>query len=436
MSPSTSALDLGSPSSSSATRVDVRPTRTVNVLRVPVVLSVAVLVLTGSAVHRTYPKAAVVLVALVVVYAAVVLVADLRGTALRQGWITGLDTVMTLAVVSVSGGADSRVVAVLPLAVVAAAVRQGLARALWTALGAALGYTLVVVLVPSPDGPLSVRVEAAAWWSCYLVLFAVMTGTLREVLDREHEQAVEARAEARADQLAFAEERDLRERLAQSREALDDGIRVLLHEFRTPVSSLQNLTQLLQQDDAGGHSPEQRTKVVSLVAAHARHLTQMLDQVAGLAISTGDPSGTSQVRDVVLADVARGAADAAGVGRLVDIEVDDAVVRCDEQRVRRILTNLLENAVKHGGADSPVRLRLHEQDRQLHAEVLDRGPGLPEGQEHLVTRKYVSIGEREGTTGLGLWIVEQLVTGMGGTLVLAAREGGGLTARVTLPLPG
>lgn len=414
--------------------LDREPARVIAVLRVLVVLSMCLLVALGTPVHRTYLGPVIGLLVLAALYAATVLLCERSGRAVPQTWITGVDTVITLAVITATGGAESRTVAVLPLAIVATAVRQGRARAVLAAAVASLGYGLAVGLVPAPDQPLQVRIEAALWWGAYLIAFAVLAGTLREVLDREHEDVVDARADARADQLAYAEERDLRERLAQSQQALDDGIRVLLHEFRTPVSSLRTLSQLLQDKTQGQQA--QRDQVVGLISAHARHLTQMLDQVAGLAITTGDPLGTSRMRDVTLVELARSAVDAAGVGDVAEVVLDDVQVRCDEQRVRRILTNLLDNAVKHGGVGKPVGLRLLLQDRQLHAEVLDRGPGLPPGQEHRVTQKYVSIGEREGTTGLGLWIVEQLVTGMGGVLVLTARDGGGLVARVTLPVPG
>ncbi|WP_181779773.1 sensor histidine kinase, partial [Pseudonocardia pini] len=101
--------------------------------------------------------------------------------------------------------------------------------------------------------------------------------------------------------------------------------------------------------------------------------------------------------------------------------------------LRRVLTNLAENAARHSG-EAPVELELSSADGLLTAEVRDRGPGLPPGQEGLVTTKGVAVGERRGTAGLGLWIVEALVGAMDGELTLEPREGGGLVARLVLPL--
>lgn len=411
------------------------PERVVAVLRVLVVLSMSLLVAGGTAGNRTYLLPVVLLLAFAVLYATAVLVLQLLGRAVPQDLVTTFDTLITVGVVACTGGAQSHAVAVLPLAIVAVAVRQSLARAVVAATLSGLLYGVVVLAVPLPDQPQAERWEAGLWWSGYLLAFAVLAGSLRELLDREHDEVVQARAEARADQLAYAEERELREQLSLSQRARDDGIRVLLHEFRTPVSSLHALTRVLAEDAPEDEGAPQ-ARVVTLVAAHARHLTQMLDQVASIAMTTGDPSGASRVRSVALVDLAAAALDAAGVVDLADGTVEGVRVRCDEQRVRRILTNLLENAVRHGGSGRPVGLNLLVRDGRLVAEVLDRGPGLPEGQEHLVTQKYVSLGERAGTTGLGLWIVEQLVTATGGTLVLASRDGGGLIARAEIPLDG
>lgn len=70
----------------------------------------------------------------------------------------------------------------------------------------------------------------------------------------------------------------------------------------------------------------------------------------------------------------------------------------------------------------------------LKVEIGDRGPGLTDDEATLVTRKFVSLGERRGTAGLGLWIVAEISSAMGGTFVLVPRPGGGLIARVVIPL--
>lgn len=411
------------------------PQRVIALLRVFVVVSMGVLTAVGSGPHRSYGGVAAVLLVGAGVYAAVVLALVQQGRHPDQTAVTVLDSAFTLALIASTGAAESKAVAVLPLAIVAAAVRQGLRPATLAAVGAGSGYAVVVLLVPRPDVPLAFRVESAAWWCAYLLAFAVLAGMLRTLLDREHDQAVEARAQARADQDAYQEERDLRTRLLEAQQAQQDGVRVVLHEFRTPVTSLVALTGLLREQDS---HDAQALRAAELVAAHARHLEQMLDQLADVAVSTGSAIGVRRSRDVELAGVVAAAVDAAGLqGERVEVSVAPAgaVVRCDEQQVRRILTNLMHNAAQHAPGQ-PVTVHVAHSDGVLRLDVLDRGPGLPDGAELLVTQKFVRLSEREGTSGLGLWIVQQLVAAAGGRLVLSPRPGGGLAARVALPLPG
>ena len=71
---------------------------------------------------------------------------------------------------------------------------------------------------------------------------------------------------------------------------------------------------------------------------------------------------------------------------------------------------------------------------QLHCEVHDRGPGVPQHALGELTGKFVSLSERRGTAGLGLWIVQQIIDALGGTLQFSTREEGGLTASFTVPV--
>ncbi|MGZ4575245.1 MAG: sensor histidine kinase [Mycobacteriaceae bacterium] len=414
---------------------EAAPERVIAVLRVLVVVSMAALVAFGTPVNRTYLPLAVTLVSIGWVYAGLILVTNLRGRwLLPQAGVTAVDGALTVALIATTGGAHSLVVATLPLAIVASAARQGLRRALLAALGTGVMFAVIALTVPEPDITFSQRLEAALWWSGYLVAFAVLTGALRQLLDREHDNAVEAKAEALSENLAIAEERDLRARLLEAQQAREDGLRVVLHEFRTPVSSLGALATSLATP--GRLDQEQQSKTITLMAAHARHLTEMLDSLADVALRTGDPRGVARVRRTSLEDLAYAALDAAAVPAdrsRVHVAPPGAVANCDDHRLRRVMTNLLENAARHGG-DRIVDLRLILTATELIIQVADRGPGLPTGQATVVTRKFVSLGERACTAGLGLWIVEQLVTAMNGTFTLEPRSEGGLVARVVVPL--
>jgi signal transduction histidine kinase len=102
-------------------------------------------------------------------------------------------------------------------------------------------------------------------------------------------------------------------------------------------------------------------------------------------------------------------------------------------RLRRIVTNLADNAVKHTGAGA-VDLRARLSEHILELTFRDQGAGLTPAQLEQVTGKYVSLGGGRETAGLGLWIVEQLVASLGGELRFTAVDGGGLEVRVAVPV--
>lgn len=101
--------------------------------------------------------------------------------------------------------------------------------------------------------------------------------------------------------------------------------------------------------------------------------------------------------------------------------------------LRHILINLVDNAIKFGGA-AELSVR-HEHDAVV-IEVLDRGAGIPEDQLEAVLQPFVRLEDsrsREtGGTGLGLAIAQRLAVAIGGSLKLRNREGGGLAAEVRL----
>lgn len=401
------------------------------VIRVVAVAAVGLALALGPQLARGLVAPLTALVVAAFAYAALLAVAEFRGWRLLPPRVaTAIDGGLVLVACGLTGGAESIMVALLPLIVIAASVRGGAVVGRLAAVVAGAGFTVGSVLGSDADVPLADRWLAGAWWTGFLVAASVLVGALVQMLERQ----LEAAAVARSEHEAFLEERDLRARLLAAQQARLDGVRVVLHEFRTPVASLTALSADLAADRLPGPS---RAVATRLLAEHAVHLRDMLDGLADVAVQDGSPLGRVRDRGVRLADLADAVLDAAGVEperRAPSVEPPGASVRCDPQRLRRVLTNLVENAARHSGS-APVELALRYASGRLVAEVRDRGPGLPPGQEGLVTAKGVALGERRGTAGLGLWIVEALVAAMDGELSLLARDGGGLVARLELPLP-
>jgi signal transduction histidine kinase len=408
-----------------------REQRVVLVVRAAVVLSWIVIIVVDPSLGAGHRTAVWVLSGIGVLYAATLLTVRLADVWEPPNWsIPLIDSVLTLAGCALLGGATSLLVAVLPLIVISAGL--GGRRGYLVAIGLGVGY-LGAILWGSPGlSPIGALLHGL-WWLGYLLATAVLVEVFSRLLERQYDLATQSRAEAIAEHEALLEERDLRERLAESQQSRHDGLRVILHEFRTPVTSMSALSR----DLASGTLPEAAAaKAATLIAAHTEHLRDMLDNLADLALADGSPVGRSRSRNVVLTDLAEVVFDAAGIPperRSRTIVPDGATAHTDPQLLRRVLTNLAENAARHSGTGL-VELHLRTEPLLLVAEVRDRGPGLPPEQLGQVSRKYVSLGERRGTAGLGLWIAAQLTTSARGQLTLSTRDGGGLVARLELPL--
>ncbi|HEY4637702.1 MAG TPA: ATP-binding protein, partial [Burkholderiales bacterium] len=101
--------------------------------------------------------------------------------------------------------------------------------------------------------------------------------------------------------------------------------------------------------------------------------------------------------------------------------------------LHRAISNLVENALRYAG--EPVEVEARREGAQVVIEVLDRGPGIPDGESERLKRPFTRLDEARsgrGGAGLGLAIVERVARAHGGRLELLPRPGGGLTARLSL----
>ncbi|MEU9829082.1 sensor histidine kinase [Micromonospora chersina] len=204
-------------------------------------------------------------------------------------------------------------------------------------------------------------------------------------------------------------------------------VRVLCHELRTPVQALTALTRALTEDRRPLTAPERRS-IAGLAHEHAVHLRALLDDL-------GDPwraPGPGEERLVPLARVVRVAAAGAAGGRPLRTRVSGtaAALAVPERPLRQILTNLVDNALRHGPAGGAVLIRATANPGALTVSVVDRGTPDATLRAALAHPAPSSAG-----SGLGLWIVRRLVDSYGGTLRARRPRSGGLAVDVRLPVP-
>jgi signal transduction histidine kinase len=206
------------------------------------------------------------------------------------------------------------------------------------------------------------------------------------------------------------------------------------HEMRTPLAVVSAQAQVLVQSEG----PERAAAHERLQAAvtRASHLTHQLLDLAQADARAVEPGITMDLTNeagdamALLAD----RADAQGT-ELELIGPDRAPLAANPRIVRSIIDNLLDNALRHGGAGGLVRLQIALDGEAWHIRVSDRGPGIAETDRERVFERFWRGSTKPGS-GLGLAIVRQAARAMGGDAWVEARGEKGTTVSVRLPVKG
>ena len=198
------------------------------------------------------------------------------------------------------------------------------------------------------------------------------------------------------------------------------------HELRTPLTALLGEASLLA-DHLDRMPPEARRPAELLIADVAR-LRKLVEDL--MEISRFDAGAESvHAEGVDVAALVRAAVRARGWDDRVRLEGDGLRVTSDPRRLERIVANLVDNALEHGGSSVSVRIGENE------IEVADDGPGIPsEHLPHVFERFYKADASRSGIgTGLGLAIARENAILLGAELNVSSEPGAG--SRFTLVLP-
>jgi signal transduction histidine kinase/ActR/RegA family two-component response regulator len=226
--------------------------------------------------------------------------------------------------------------------------------------------------------------------------------------------------------------------------AKTEFLATMSHEIRTPLNSILGFADLLGQTEP--LSPEGRRKL-DLIASAGGSLVTIVDDVLDFSrIEAGrielDPRPThprALVHDAVA--IIAPVAEAKGLSLEIEVEDGDQTYGLDPSRLRQVLLNLLNNAVKfteHGTIKVRLWIDQGEDGDVLALDVADTGIGItPEQQSRLFQRFQQadsSIRRSYGGTGLGLAICRALVNLMGGEISLASTPGQGSTFSVRVPV--
>ena len=213
------------------------------------------------------------------------------------------------------------------------------------------------------------------------------------------------------------------------------------HELRTPLASVVGYLETLR-DPGAKVDDDNRGKFLGTMDREARRMQSLVEDLMSLSRIEAEKHDAPRER-VDLAAIARSVtcdiAQVQGADRIaLSSSADDAAILGDRSQIDQLLRNLIDNALKYGAADAPVRVSLQQAGSKVVLMVADSGPGI--AREHLphLTRRFYRTdpgrSRASGGTGLGLAIVKHIVERHRGELDIASSLGQGTTVTVRFPL--
>ncbi|WP_310446821.1 ATP-binding protein [Thiobacillus sp.] len=205
---------------------------------------------------------------------------------------------------------------------------------------------------------------------------------------------------------------------------------VIAHEVRTPLGILRSSAQMLQRESA---LSDEGRELVGFIESE----TERLNRLVSAMLDTARPRAPSyvavDVHDLIGKSIAMlGAqADKKQVSVTASLLAAQPVVECDAEQMTQVLLNLLMNGLQILAQGGHIEIATHDDARTLFIDIADDGPGIDPAERARVFEAF--FFKREGGIGLGLAIVQQIVSAHGGEIEALESRLGGALFRIRLP---
>jgi len=217
-----------------------------------------------------------------------------------------------------------------------------------------------------------------------------------------------------------------------------DFVSLVSHELRSPMAAVIGAARTLEERWRELNA-DQRSAFLALIGDETNRLANLIGDVLDTSrIEAGTFSyrfTEVDVAELMRATVAGFALHQDEVGVTAHAHGDVPSVRGDRERLRQVLRNLLENAVKYSPAGSVVDVRARAGNGRVLVTVEDAGPGIPAEHHGLIFERFgrANVGLGKPGTGLGLFIARSIAEAHGGTLTVTSAPGEGATFALELP---
>jgi signal transduction histidine kinase len=231
------------------------------------------------------------------------------------------------------------------------------------------------------------------------------------------------------------------EKIKEQDRLKDEFVFIASHELRAPITTMKGYLELILKD-YGSKMNGEMIRTLKVVFEDANHLNQLVEDLLNVArIEAGRFKFEAKVFS--LSDLAKKTVEdmsAKAATKKIDLTYEDAPglkINSDEGKVLEILTNLVDNAVKYTPEFGKVKVKVEKDGNKALVSVEDNGLGIPPDFQKHIFEKFSRIERAQPGmqgTGLGLFIVKQLIDRMGGQIWFKSTEGKGSTFSFSFPL--
>lgn len=234
----------------------------------------------------------------------------------------------------------------------------------------------------------------------------------------------------------FEEARSMSDRMAELAQLKTDFVSVVSHELRTPLTSIIGAIGTLQRPELLPDDPRAQ-QLIEMAAKQANRLRTLIEDLLVMSRIEADSLPVRPERIDVAAFLIE-LIDALPNGESVTFDPvsDVGYVRSDPDHLTRVMTNLVENAMKYGG-EGQIEIATSSHRNEVHISIIDHGPGIAYEQHDVIFERFTQLQPHatrsRGGAGLGLSIVKGLVEAMDGRVWYEPTPGGGATFTVAIP---
>lgn len=221
-----------------------------------------------------------------------------------------------------------------------------------------------------------------------------------------------------------------------------DFVANVSHELRTPISMLRGYSEALIDDVAD--SPEERRELAKIIYDESLRMGRLVNELLDLARLEAGHFQLHLQNTPIAALIGKIAKKFSAISKEqqihlnVDLDQGLGTYLFDPDRMEQVLTNLVDNAIRHTSAEGNIDICVYEKGGYVHLEIKDTGAGIPEEDLPFVFERFYKADKArtrgKSGTGLGLAIVKNLIDAHGGTITVHSKLGVGTTFSILLPI--